>query len=105
MSFWTCTPSGSSLEKVRADGLGHVHDLREPVVVVGRLDLQRVEVAGGLRRARDDRETESAANSCRGPSIGGIRAAYDRSSVSALTMSKSASADVRRQETQPPSSK
>ena len=49
---------GLLAEKVRADGLGHVHDLRESVVVVGRLDLERVEVAVGLRGTGDDRELE-----------------------------------------------
>jgi hypothetical protein len=33
-----------------------VHDFREAVVVVGGLDLERVEVAVRLRGTRDDRK-------------------------------------------------
>ena len=33
-------------EQVRADRLHGVHDLREAIVVIGRFDLERVEVAG-----------------------------------------------------------
>ena len=74
-SFWTWIPFGSSASRFGAHGLRRVHDLREAVVVVGRLDLQRVEVAERLRRLVITGNS-TAAKTRRGAVSGGMRAAY-----------------------------
>ena len=50
--------AGLFIEQIGADGLHRMDDLGEAVVIVGRFDLQSIEIAIGLGRTRYDWEEQ-----------------------------------------------